>query len=217
MYYKVLTVSFLWVCKWLNLNYSLYFDNYGLGFESKKKQGFRFPHSVQIGSGVHSASYQMVTCSDFPPGKAAEEWSWPLDRSSAEVKKGVAVRSLPFMSSWHRTQLISHKENFTFICINIVIESRCKFSNCMPSSLRILSRFEGESRSGLDWWMDLLTTYIHHSVLPITKRLSLISTLYKSLHAKSHPACSAFTSRCLVTNINNRDSSTSVLTPLPAF
>jgi hypothetical protein len=37
---------------------------------------------------------------------------------------------------------------------------------------------------------------------------------YKSLHAKSSPACSVFTSRCLVTALNNGDSSVSVLTSL---
>jgi hypothetical protein len=44
--------------------------------------------------------------------------------------------------------------------------------------------------------------------------LSLISTLYKSLHAKSSPACSGYTSRCLVTALNNGDCSASVLTSL---
>jgi hypothetical protein len=44
--------------------------------------------------------------------------------------------------------------------------------------------------------------------------LSLISTLYKSLHTKSSPACSVFTIRCLVRDLNNGDSSASVLTSL---
>jgi hypothetical protein len=48
------------------------------------------------------------------------------------------------------------------------------------------------------------------------RALSLISTPYKSLHAKSSPACSVFTNRCLVTALNNRNSSTSVLTSLPS-
>jgi hypothetical protein len=43
--------------------------------------------------------------------------------------------------------------------------------------------------------------------------LSLISTLYTSLHAKSSSACNVFTSCCLVTALNNGDSSASVVTP----
>jgi hypothetical protein len=70
-------------------------------------------------------------------------------------------------------------------------------------------------RRGLDWWMYLLTTHKHDSELQQrTIRLSLISTLYKSLHAKSFPACSVFTSRCLVTALNSGDSSVSVLKSL---
>jgi hypothetical protein len=61
--------------------------------------------------------------------------------------------------------------------------------------------------------MDILTTYTHKSELEVITALSLIYTLYKSLHAKYSPACSAF-SRCLVTALNNGDSSASVLTPL---
>jgi hypothetical protein len=64
--------------------------------------------------------------------------------------------------------------------------------------------------------MDLLITYAHDSELQAIITLSLITTLYKSLHAKSSPVCSVFTSRYLVTNLNNGDSSASVATPLPA-
>jgi hypothetical protein len=40
----------------------------------------------------------------------------------------------------------------------------------------------------MDWWMDLLTTYTHHSELWVITALSLSFTLYKSLHAKSFPS-----------------------------
>jgi hypothetical protein len=69
-------------------------------------------------------------------------------------------------------------------------------------------------RRGLEWWMDLLTTYTHDLELQALRTLSLIYTLYKSLHANCSPACSVFTSRCLVTAPSNGDSSASVLTPL---
>jgi hypothetical protein len=62
--------------------------------------------------------------------------------------------------------------------------------------------------------MDLLTAYKHHSELQLITTLLLISTLYKSLHAKSSPACNVFTRRCLVTAFNNADSSASVLMSL---
>jgi hypothetical protein len=62
-----------------------------------------------------------------------------------------------------------------------------------------------------DWWM---TTYTQHSELQSLKTLSLIPTSYKSVHTKSSPACSVFTSHCLVTALDNGDSSASVLTSL---
>jgi hypothetical protein len=64
------------------------------------------------------------------------------------------------------------------------------------------------------WWMDLLTTYTHDWELQVITKLSLISSLYKSLYAKSSLVCSVFTSRCLVTNHNIEDSSASVFTSL---
>jgi hypothetical protein len=72
---------------------------------------------------------------------------------------------------------------------------------------------EWDYRRDMDWWIDLLTTYTHHSELHIITALSLISTLHKSIHAKSFSACTIFSSRCLVTALNNGDS-TSLLTSL---
>jgi hypothetical protein len=60
--------------------------------------------------------------------------------------------------------------------------------------------------------MDLLTTYTQDSKLQALTTLSLIYTLYKSLHAKYSQF--AFTSRFLVTDLNNEDSPASVLTLL---
>jgi hypothetical protein len=62
--------------------------------------------------------------------------------------------------------------------------------------------------------MDLLTTYTHDSELQVIREQSLISTLYKSLHAKFSPACSVFTSRFPVTDLNSGDSTASELTSL---
>jgi hypothetical protein len=64
--------------------------------------------------------------------------------------------------------------------------------------------------------MDLFITYTHDSELQANTALSLISTLYKSLQSKSSPACSVFTSRCLVRALNSGDFSASVLTSLPS-
>jgi hypothetical protein len=62
--------------------------------------------------------------------------------------------------------------------------------------------------------MDVLTTYIriYDSELQAITVLSLVYTFDKSLHAKSTPDCSLFTSRCLVTALNNGNSSASVFT-----
>jgi hypothetical protein len=76
------------------------------------------------------------------------------------------------------------------------------------------SRFICDYRRGMNWWMDLLSTYTHHSELQVVTAPRLIFTLYKSLHGKSSRACSVFTSRCLVTALSNEDSSASALTSL---
>jgi hypothetical protein len=65
-------------------------------------------------------------------------------------------------------------------------------------------------RRGMDWWESIyLTTYTRHSELQVITPLSLISTLYESLHAKSSTACCVFTSRSLATASNSGYSSTS--------
>jgi hypothetical protein len=46
------------------------------GFDSWEDKTFL--HSVQTGSGVHPASYQIGTGGSFPGGKALRAWSWPL-------------------------------------------------------------------------------------------------------------------------------------------
>jgi hypothetical protein len=65
------------------------------------------------------------------------------------------------------------------------------------------------NRRVMGWWMDLLTTYIHHSELQVITTLLQMSTLHKSLYATPFPACSVFTSHSLVTASNSRDSSVS--------
>jgi hypothetical protein len=58
--------------------------------------------------------------------------------------------------------------------------------------------------------MYLLITYTHDSELQTITAPPLISRLYKSLYAKSSPACSiVFTRRFLVTDFNGGDSSAS--------
>jgi hypothetical protein len=59
--------------------------------------------------------------------------------------------------------------------------------------------------------LDSLTTYTHHSGLQVITALSLMSTLYKSLHAKFFPACCVSNNRSLATDSNSGDSSASRL------
>jgi hypothetical protein len=63
----------------------------------------------------------------------------------------------------------------------------------------------------MDWWTDLLTTYIHHSELQPITALSLISMLYKSPQQplSPFPACCVFNSHSLATASNSGDSSAS--------
>jgi hypothetical protein len=57
--------------------------------------------------------------------------------------------------------------------------------------------------------LDLLTTCTHHSELQVITALSLISTLYKSLHAKSSSVCSVYNKSSLATASNSGNSSAS--------
>jgi hypothetical protein len=61
-------------------------------------------------------------------------------------------------------------------------------------------------RRGTDWILDLLITYTHNSELQVITASLLISTLYKSLHAKFSPACNVFNSPSLATASNSGDS-----------
>jgi hypothetical protein len=57
--------------------------------------------------------------------------------------------------------------------------------------------------------LDVVTTHTYNSELQAITALSPISTIYKSLHAKSSPACCVSISRCLATASNSGDSSAS--------
>jgi hypothetical protein len=63
--------------------------------------------------------------------------------------------------------------------------------------------------------LDLLTTCTHHSELHVITALLLISTLYKSKHAKSLLACSASKGRSQATTSNSADSSASCVHVIP--
>jgi hypothetical protein len=54
-----------------------------------------------------------------------------------------------------------------------------------------------------------MTTYTQDLELKTLTALSLISTIHKSLHAKSSPGCSVFNSRSLATVSKSGDSSAS--------
>jgi hypothetical protein len=61
-------------------------------------------------------------------------------------------------------------------------------------------------RRGLDWWLDLLTTYAHDSELHAFTTPSLISTIHKSpQHPLWLPACCVFISRSQATASNSGD------------
>jgi hypothetical protein len=74
-------------------------------------------------------------------------------------------------------------------------------------------------------WKDTVTTlgrdyrrgmFTHDSELQAITAISLISTIHKSLHAKSFPAHSVFNSSFLVTDVNSGDSSASRAQVLPS-
>jgi hypothetical protein len=73
----------------------------------------------------------------------------------------------------------------------------------------------GDYKRGLDWWLDLFTTY--RSWLQVTTELSLIDTFYNSLkQALRISVFCVFTNRCLVMASNTVASSASVFTSLLA-
>jgi hypothetical protein len=69
------------------------------------RASFSLLHNVQAGSGAQPASYQMSTEDEFP-GRAHQP--------SIEVKNGGAIPRLFHTSSRRATQLIEHRDNFTF-------------------------------------------------------------------------------------------------------
>jgi hypothetical protein len=64
-------------------------------------------------------------------------------------------------------------------------------------------------RRGLGWRMHLSTTYIHNLELQAITALTLISTLYKSLHVKYFLDCCVSNSHYLATASKTGDSSAS--------
>jgi hypothetical protein len=62
--------------------------------------------------------------------------------------------------------------------------------------------FSSDNERGLDWWIG----FIDLSQLQVITALSLISTLYTSLHVKSSLACSVSNTRSLATASNSSDS-----------
>jgi hypothetical protein len=75
----------------------------------------------------------------------------------------------------------------------------------------VLSRVWVTIDGGLDWILDLLTTYTTR--LETTSNYSAVANLHNSqlttAHAKSFSACYVFTSRSLATASNSGDSSAS--------
>jgi hypothetical protein len=67
-----------------------------------------------------------------------------------------------------------------------------------------------DCRRGLDWWMDLLTTYTRHGTTSsYSATANLNNSQITAAPAKPFPACYVFTSRSLATAANSGDSSAS--------
>jgi hypothetical protein len=71
------------------------------GFDSRQGRDISLLYSVQTGSEAHPASYPMGTGTNFKGVKRPERKADHSHPSSAEVKNGGAIPSLPHMSSWH--------------------------------------------------------------------------------------------------------------------
>jgi hypothetical protein len=82
-------------------------------------------HSVQTGCGAHPASYEMGT-TWFPagvkcPGREADHSS----PSSAELKNGGTIPSLPHVSSQRGFQLIEPRDNLPYLCLGSLCLALC--------------------------------------------------------------------------------------------
>jgi hypothetical protein len=94
----------------------------------------------------------------------------------------------------------------------------CNLANYFVKAVRVQLKCAGfnivtisecDCRWGMGWWIDLLTTYTHHSELQAITALLLISILYlQHLLRLFQPAVSS-TSRYLATYYNSGDSSAS--------
>jgi hypothetical protein len=72
----------------------------GRGLIPGREKRFFLLHSVQNGSGAQSASYPMDTGCSFPGGEPTGREADHSPPSSADVKNGGVITSLPHMSPW---------------------------------------------------------------------------------------------------------------------
>jgi hypothetical protein len=74
----------------------------------------------------------------------------------------------------------------------------------------------GDSRRGLNWWLDLLSTYTQLGATSNSNSLHWVTCSRDHCNCSTHKDFYVFTSRFLVTDLNNGDSSASVLMSLLA-
>jgi hypothetical protein len=85
-----------------------------LGFNSHQEQDTHpFPHSIQTGSGAHSASYLMVTMGSVPGGIKWLRLATHHLVSRSRIHG--AIHPLPHISSWHSASLIKHWDNLSIM------------------------------------------------------------------------------------------------------
>jgi hypothetical protein len=91
--------------------------------------------------------------------------------------------------------------------VSFVLHKQCNWWQMKKNFVTCMCDY----RRGLDWWMNLLTTYTDDSELPAITAPPLISIIHKSpQHPLSlFPACCIFTSRSLATASNSVESSVS--------
>jgi hypothetical protein len=65
-------------------------------------------------------------------------------------------------------------------CVLLSLADRNIILECCVKEALILSRFRGDYRQGLDWWMDLLTNNTYDSKVQVIIPPSIISTIQKS-------------------------------------
>jgi hypothetical protein len=152
----------------------------------------------QTGRHISTENLEHIRCTRLQNSQAAVvehfteigrhhlQWNWRPDRHShlTHTSKGKT-------SKWSNSSTTSTAKTELHLFSSNPSAEPCApfpvYSTVLPAPVHsltvrfILSWFRGDYRQGLDWWLNLLTTYSRDTELQAGTALSLVYTLYKTL------------------------------------